>query len=112
MFWALYYQPDIERTINRNLSRIRAAFEKNEVLPPTIYTELFIMAEPKKPKFECFTIKEAVGRNSKWTKIGAVWENKDGSLTVELDAMPVSPRLVLLPPKAKEETAPEQPERA
>ena len=33
------------------------------------------------------------GEKSYWTKIGAAFTNKDGSITIQLDALPVSGRL-------------------
>ena len=45
------------------------------------------------------------GENSRWTRIGAAWANKDGKgFTVQLDAAPVSGRVVLraIPPQDAE----------
>ncbi|OGS00200.1 MAG: hypothetical protein A2V88_08305 [Elusimicrobia bacterium RBG_16_66_12] len=39
---------------------------------------------------------------TKWTAIGSAWKNKDGSLSVELEAMPVSGRLQIREPKPKD----------
>lgn len=33
------------------------------------------------------------GERSYWTRVGAAFTNKDGSVTVQLDALPVSGRL-------------------
>ncbi|MFO0604440.1 MAG: hypothetical protein U0324_14750 [Polyangiales bacterium] len=37
-----------------------------------------------------YAITEREGRASIWTRIGGAWNNKDGSITVRLDALPVS----------------------
>lgn len=67
------------------------------------------MTDPRRPLFEAFTIKDQTNRPAKWTKIGAVWENRDGSANLELDAMPLNSRIVLRKPKeqaAAGDTAP------
>jgi hypothetical protein len=38
-----------------------------------------------------------------WTRIGAAFTNKDGSITVQLDALPVSGRLQIREDEAREE---------
>jgi hypothetical protein len=37
-----------------------------------------------------YAITEREGSRSVWTRIGGAWNNKDGSITVRLDALPVS----------------------
>lgn len=37
-----------------------------------------------------YIISEREGARSVWTRIGSAWTNKDGSITVRLDALPVS----------------------
>ncbi len=43
------------------------------------------------------------GGRSFWTKIGVAFVNKDNSLTVELNAVPLSGRLQIRDPKRKED---------
>jgi hypothetical protein len=43
------------------------------------------------------------GENSRWRAIGVTFENKDGSETVLLDALPANGKLVLQLPKKKED---------
>jgi hypothetical protein len=43
------------------------------------------------------------GEKSFWTKIGAAFPNKDGSITVQLDALPVSGRLQIREQEDREE---------
>ena len=43
------------------------------------------------------------GEKSFWTKIGAAFTNKDGSITVQLDALPVSGRLQIREQEDREE---------
>jgi len=64
------------------------------------------MTTKKKPAFEAFTVRESKGK-SYFTKVGSGWPTKHGSgITVYLDALPVNGKLVLMPPKAKQEAAP------
>jgi hypothetical protein len=37
-----------------------------------------------------YTIIEREGARSIWTRIGGAWTNKDGSVTIRLDALPVN----------------------
>jgi len=45
------------------------------------------------------------GKKSSWTEIGVGFENKDGSLNLMLDAVPISGKIQVRPyePKAKED---------
>jgi hypothetical protein len=57
-----------------------------------------------KPYLLAYTVKNR-GKNKTaiWTKIGAAWPHaNDGGLNIELDALPVDGRLVLIEPKADE----------
>lgn len=63
----------------------------------------------KKPKLIAYTVKErGKGETAIWTRIGAAWPHANGGngFTIELNAFPVDGRLVLIEPKAGEETAP------
>ncbi|MBB5048546.1 hypothetical protein HNR60_003313 [Rhodopseudomonas rhenobacensis] len=62
----------------------------------------------KKPKLIAYTVKErGNGQSAIWTRIGAAWPHANGStgFSIELQAFPVDGRLVLIEPKAGEETA-------
>ena len=65
-----------------------------------------------------FVVEEFEGRNGKarnWIKVGAAFPTKDGTgFTVELRAIPVDGRLVILPPPPQDEkeSAPEDPKSA
>lgn len=37
-----------------------------------------------------YAVAEREGSRAVWTRIGTAWTNKDGSITVRLDAFPVS----------------------
>jgi hypothetical protein len=59
------------------------------------------MANGDHPKFDVFTVEDR-GRNKDgfWTKIGGAWPTKDDAgLTIQLQALPLDGRLVLLPYK-------------
>jgi hypothetical protein len=63
------------------------------------------MMENKGTYKEVFTINDKEGR-SYWTKLGVAFPNKDGSLNLYLDALPVNGRLQIRDAKPKEERAP------
>lgn len=43
------------------------------------------------------------GERSFWTRVGVAFVNKDNSLTVELNAIPLSGRLQIRDPKSRDE---------
>ncbi|HEY4717320.1 MAG TPA: hypothetical protein VII00_09490 [bacterium] len=47
--------------------------------------------------------KSGDGERTFWTKVGVAFVNKDNSLTVELNAIPLSGRLQIREPKQKQE---------
>lgn len=60
-----------------------------------------------KPTFIAYSVKDAgKGKKSFWTKIGGAWPHEKGQgLTVQLDALPVDGRIILVPPKADDPAA-------
>lgn len=57
-------------------------------------------------RWDCMTVTEYQQNGqtkSKWTKIGAAFTNRDGSIGVQLDALPLDGRLVLQVPLTREE---------
>jgi hypothetical protein len=49
-----------------------------------------------KPTHTAYTVREGkAGAKGFWVDIGSAWTNKDGSLSVTLDALPVNGRLVI-----------------
>ena len=42
------------------------------------------------PAKNVYAITEREGAKSFWTRIGTAWTNRDGSLTIRLDALPVN----------------------
>lgn len=65
------------------------------------------MANGGKQRWDAMTVREYVdgqGQNrSFWTKIGAAFTNQDGSISVQLDALPLDGRVILQIPLSKEE---------
>ncbi len=59
------------------------------------------MANGQTPAFDVFTVQErGKGKDDWWTKIGGAWNNKDGGgISIDLQALPLTGRLVLLPYK-------------
>ena len=60
------------------------------------------------PKYIAYTVRntgDGDDAKSFWTRIGAAFENKDNSLSVVLDALPVNGKIVLQVPKEKPEAA-------
>jgi len=57
-----------------------------------------------KPTLIAYAVKNrGKGKTAIWTKIGAAWPHHDKpGFSIELDAMPVDGRLVLIEPKADE----------
>ena len=51
---------------------------------------------------DVFTITEGTDGKSFWRKLGTAFTNRDGSLTVLLDAVPVNGRLHIRDPKEKD----------
>ena len=65
------------------------------------------MTTNNKPAFEIFVVREGSNKKSYFTKIGAAWPTKSGTgYNADLFALPVDGKIVLLPPKEKED-APE-----
>lgn len=56
-----------------------------------------------RPTHEAFSVKNLDNGKSFWTKIGAAWTNRDGSLTLQLDLMPFSGKIVLRKFEPKED---------
>lgn len=56
----------------------------------------------KKPTFLAYTVKDrGKGQKAIWTRIGAAWPHKEGTgFSIELEALPIDGRLVLIEPKA------------
>ena len=53
-------------------------------------------------KLDAFTIVEREGAKPIWVRVGAAFENKDGSLNVYLDALPINGKLQLRRPYRNE----------
>jgi len=61
--------------------------------------------EEKKTMMFAYTITER-GERTYWTKIGVAFMNKDGTINVRLDAVPVTGTLCLRVAKANESSSP------
>lgn len=58
------------------------------------------MTTARKPKFIAFAV-TGEGKQAFWTRIGTVWPQANGDgLNIELSALPVNSRIILMPPKA------------
>ena len=60
-----------------------------------------------KPSLIAYTVKSrGKGQTAIWTKIGAAWAHAGkAGFSIELDALPVDGRIVLIEPKADEDAA-------
>jgi hypothetical protein len=59
-------------------------------------------AQNKAPALEAFTVRDNGEEKGFFIRIGAAWPIKDGTgFSLQLDALPVNGRIVLLPKKAK-----------
>ena len=65
--------------------------------------------QTNKPAFHAYNVSEATEESkSHWTKIGAAWEHSKGEgLTITLDCIPLSGRIILRKPKAEADTVEE-----
>lgn len=59
--------------------------------------------EDKREMMFAYTVTERGGRTF-WTRVGVAFTNRDGSVTVRLDAVPVSGKLCLRSAKPGEKT--------
>ena len=57
-----------------------------------------------KPTHTCFTVRDrGEGRDPFWAIIGSAWTNKDGSLNLRLDSLPLDGKIVVRVRKEPEE---------
>jgi len=56
--------------------------------------------ERKKPTLIAYSVKEGGAEDWIWTRIGAAWAHKSGpGFSIQLDALPLEGRIVLVAPK-------------
>lgn len=54
-------------------------------------------------RFEVFHIKNTgEGKKSFWTRIGSAWENRNGSINVVLDTIPLDGKMTIQEPRERE----------
>lgn len=57
------------------------------------------------PIGEVFTVSDrGDGKKGWWTRIGTAWKNKDGSINITLDALPLNGQLVMRKPQPRDES--------
>ena len=62
------------------------------------------MTTAKKPAFNAYTV-TGEGKQAFWTRIGSAWPHQNGEgFNIELNALPVNGRIVLMSPKAEDST--------
>ena len=63
------------------------------------------MSENNRPDFRAFSVKsfESENKKDRWTQIGGAWANKSGGYNIQLDALPLGDKIILLPPKEDKE---------
>ena len=59
----------------------------------------------KKVAWDVFTVVDKTDAKPFWQRLGAGFENKDGSINITMNALPCNGRLQLRRPKAKEQQA-------
>jgi hypothetical protein len=60
------------------------------------------------PKFYAYTVKDRAGKKPVWTKIGSAWSHaQGGGFNIELQALPMDGRIVLMPPRDEPNGGPE-----
>lgn len=61
------------------------------------------MTTKRKPAYIAYTV-DGDERDAYWTRIGAAWPQRNGEgLNIQLTALPISGRIVLMPPKPEED---------
>lgn len=57
------------------------------------------------PDYDVYSVIEAAGDGQRdyWQRLGSAWRNRDGSINVQLNALPVNARLQLREPRDDEE---------
>lgn len=53
-------------------------------------------------RLDCYTVTEGKGEREFWTRIGSAFENRDGSITCRLDAVPVNGKVVIREPNNRD----------
>jgi hypothetical protein len=62
------------------------------------------MTTTKKPTFIAYAV-TGEGKQAFWTRIGSAWPHQNGEgFSIELNALPVNARIVMMPPKAEDST--------
>ena len=68
------------------------------------------MPANQKPSFTAYTVQKREGQEDWWCPIGAAFMHQDGEgYNIVLQALPVDGKIVLRPPKTKDEQSQEQP---
>jgi hypothetical protein len=62
-----------------------------------------VTAASKKPAYLAYHVRDTGDSKGFWTRVGAAWKNRDDSLTVQLDCLPIDGRVVLRLPKENSE---------
>lgn len=58
----------------------------------------------QKPDYVAYTIVKANGdADDYWQRVGSAWTNKDGSINISLNALPLNSKLHIRAPKADED---------
>lgn len=60
------------------------------------------MSDGKAPDYEVWTIIEREGHEDFWQRLGSAWTNKDGSINVKLNGLPVNGGLQLRSPRDRD----------
>jgi hypothetical protein len=65
------------------------------------------MTTNQKPTYIAYAV-NGNGKTAHWTRIGAAWPHKTGEgINVELSALPIEGRIVLMPPKPEDQAEPQ-----
>lgn len=60
------------------------------------------MTTKQKPTLNAYAV-SGEGKQAFWTRVGTAWPHKSGEgFNIELSALPVNGRIVLMPPKASQ----------
>ncbi len=94
-----FYSGPLKHSMTARLCRRSSVHSANSISQRRI-----IMAN-QKPDFAVYTIIENNGSGEDyWQRVGSAWTNKDGSVNLSLNALPLNGKLHIREPKAEEDS--------
>ena len=96
------YQP-----ARREAASTEAVLPERRAHPiPKAYSINEVTHMTRKPMYVAYSAVAREGGHTRWREIGAAFQNRDASLTILVDAVPLSGKIILLPPKSEQDPPP------